>query len=149
MSNSISKKTESCILNLEVFEKQLLDLFKDYWLPYENILVWINERARFFHNIWYTLDFLEPNKKWKAIYISKFLSAVWSGLFDAALNYLWNETINDLRAKIKWYNINYFYDTLNIWENRRKDLKSEEDLEKLTDDELKILNLFKIFDIEN
>jgi hypothetical protein len=44
--------------------------------------------------------------------------------------------INDLRQKIIGYNVNYFYDTINISENKRKELKNEDDIIKLSDDEL-------------
>lgn len=136
MTNNLVIKTENCILDLRNYEIKLLDIFSDHWLPTDNILVSVDERSRFFHNIWYSLNILDEQRKSKAIYISKFLAAVSSWLFDAALNYLWNETINDLREKVKWYNIKYFYDTLSIWESRRKDLNNEDDLVKLTDDEL-------------
>jgi hypothetical protein len=46
------------------------------------------------------LSNLSPESRSNSLYISKFVAAVTAGLFDAALNYLWDETINELRNKL-------------------------------------------------
>ncbi len=136
MTTELNIKTEQCITDLKTFEIQLLDVINTLWLPSEWILVWVNERARVFKNIWESLELLSEDKRRTSIYISKFIASIWSWLFDAALNYLWNETISDLRNKVKSYNVKYFYDTLSISESKRKMLNNEDDLDKITDDEL-------------
>lgn len=64
-------------------------------LPSKNIFNEIKERAAIFKNIESVLEELPLEKRQNSIYLSKFLAAAMSGLFDAALNYLWNETIRD------------------------------------------------------
>jgi hypothetical protein len=68
--------------------------------------------------------------------MSKFMLAVSAGLFDAALNYLWDETIGELRKRIVAYDLNYFFDQAVTDPDKRKDLREPADLAKITDDEL-------------
>jgi len=68
--------------------------------------------------------------------ISKFVAACAVGLFDAALNFLWNETIRNLREKAARFDLEYFYDSVVTDPDRRSKLKTEADLEKLEDWEL-------------
>jgi len=70
------------------------------------------------------------------MYLSKFALAVSAGLFDAALNYLWDETIGELRRRIVDYDLSYFFDLAVSDPEKRKDLTDPDDLTKLTDDEL-------------
>ena len=71
----------------------------------------------------------------ESYYLSKFFVAVSTGLFDAALNYLWNETIKQLRIRVINGDIKYFYDVV-ISDDRRKKFTSQEDLLKLDDFDL-------------
>ena len=70
------------------------------------------------------------------MYLSKFLAAVTAGLFDAALNYLWDETILQLRYRVAQYDIQYFFDVAVSSPERRKKLNDVEDLVKIDDSEL-------------
>lgn len=118
------------------YDAKILELFSFAGLPTSNVLVKLPERKMVFKNIEDTLSLVEPNILKESYYLSKFLSAVSAGLFDAALNYLWDETVKQLRIRISQYDIEYFYDLISIPEDRRKKLKSAEDLSKITDDEL-------------
>lgn len=118
------------------YDAKILELFSFAGLPTSNVLVKLPERKKVFKNIEDTLSLVEPNILKESYYLSKFLSAVSAGLFDAALNYLWDETVKQLRIRISQYDIEYFYDLISIPEDRRKKLKSAEDLSKITDDEL-------------
>ena len=69
-----------------------------------------------------------------AVYMSKFMLAVSAGLFDAALNYLWDETIGELRKRIVAYDLNYFFDQAVTDPDKRRDLREPTDLAKITDD---------------
>ena len=71
------------------------------------------------------------------------MAAVASGLFDAALNYLWDETILELRQRVAQYDIAYFYANAVGNIDKRNDLKSADDLIKVDDYEL-ILGAKKI-----
>lgn len=64
------------------------------------------------------------------IAISKAQIAINVGLNDAAINYIWNLTINDLYKKIITYGIEYFSSAIN-WEG--KPLKTLEDLKEVKD----------------
>ena len=55
------------------------------------------------------------------------------GLFDAALNYLWDETIQSLRDKVVKFDLDYFYDTAIKDAKNRAKFKDEEDLVRLED----------------
>jgi len=136
MSKQITVKSEAYIQELTQFESRLTEFLNELGLPNENILVPLSERWRFIKNVHDSLLVLTPEQLAQSNYIAKFVSAVASWLFDAALNYLWNETINSLRLKVQNYNIKYFFDTLNISEQKRKELRDEADIEKITDDDL-------------
>jgi len=78
-----------------------LSQYLDYLgLPAESVLVGIGERPKVINNMQYIVPDLTESQRKSAMYISKFVAACVVGLFDAALNYLWDETIRNLRAKI-------------------------------------------------
>ncbi|MED3501527.1 hypothetical protein P4479_24195 [Brevibacillus agri] len=124
--------------NLEIrqFEESLLNFLARNGLPNTSVLVPINQRITVFRNIPDALAQLEEDRKSQSLYISKFIAAVASGLFDAALNYLWDETINELRNRVAQYDLSYFYDNAVTSQEKRKRLKDENDLEKIDDSEL-------------
>lgn len=121
--------------DITLYDQAILTLFNYLELPTENILVLVDERKKVFKNIEDVVSLLPPDVKCKSVYISKFLSAVGAGLFDAALNYLWDETVYQLRERISQYDIQYFFDIVASGERRQK-LDSEEDLVKIDDSEL-------------
>ena len=133
---NIVVKSEAYVQELTQFEDRLVEFLEELWLPSNGVLVPLPERWRFIKNIHESLWILTEQQVGQSHYIAKFVAAVASWLFDAALNYLWNETINDLREKIANYNIKYFFDILDISESRRRDLRDSSDLDKITDDEL-------------
>lgn len=81
-----------------------------YNLPVDKVLVSISERKKVIKNFDDALVLLNTDYRLEAFYISKFMAAVSAGLFDAALNYLWDETIKQLRIRVSHYDIQYFYD---------------------------------------
>lgn len=105
-------------------------------LPVEGIFSEIPQRAAVINNVNMAISDIELENRKNAIYISKFIAAVSSGLFDAALNYLWNETVNELRKRVSQYDLTYFFDVAVESPNKKKELKNEEDLDKITDSEL-------------
>lgn len=139
----MSKKIPSQIIikqeydvQLNEFEKSLLGFLGQNNLPTESILVPVQERAIVFNNIESVLSRLDASHIENSVYISKFFAAVAAGLFDAALNYLWDETIFELRRRVSQYDISYFFDSSVNSAEKRKRLKTEADLEKLDDSEL-------------
>lgn len=126
---------EEYALQLQNFESSFLDAVKHYGLPSEGIFVSVTQRATVFRNIEDALANLDIDQRSSSIYISKFLAATAAGLFDAALNYLWDETIQEIRKRVIQYDVSYFYDNA-THEEKRKKLNGPEDIVKLDDAEL-------------
>lgn len=111
-----------------------LKLYLDYLdLPTENVLVEVKERGKVVYNLPTIVDDLTDEHREKALYISKFVASCGAGLFDAALNYLWNETILNLRKKVIQFDLEYFYDSTITNPDKRGKFRNEDDLEKLED----------------
>jgi hypothetical protein len=129
-------------LQLNQYNKQLaesqerfLRVLESAGLPTENIFVPLAERLTVLGNAQSLLSKMPEESRATAVYVSKFFAAVGAGLFDAALNYIWDETVLHLRKRIEAYDLEYFYE-IAASEDKRTDLKTIEDISKLTDDEL-------------
>ena len=81
-------------------------------LPTQDILSSVDERKIAISNLPYIIEKMNTSNLSDAYYLSKFFVAVSTGLFDAALNYLWDETIKQLRIRILNGDIKYFYDVV-------------------------------------
>ena len=127
---------QSYDIQLLEFEKGVLGFLASYGLPTESILVSVDERKRVLQNFDAVMSLLSDDKKQKSLYISKFIAATASGLFDAALNFLWNETISELRLRVAHYDLSYFYEIAVPSTDRRKNLNNADDLVKIDDSEL-------------
>lgn len=123
-------------VQITAFENGLLTFIASQNLPTDTVFVSLPERFTVFKNVEDVVALLSYEKKSKSIYISKFIAAVASGLFDAALNYLWNETVSELRQRIANYDLPYFFDNAVSNPDKRKGLKTADDLERIDDFEL-------------
>lgn len=56
-----------------------------------------------------------------------------AGLFDAALSYLWDETITQLRDRVADFDVAYFFDLAEADPARRASLQTRDDLSKIND----------------
>lgn len=122
---------------IKQFEDNLLEFMKQYGLPTDSVLVTVSERFKVFKNIEDVVEKIEDSQKQRSFYISKLIAASAVGLFDAALNYLWDETIYELRIRVAQYDLDYFFDTaVGASSDRRKKLKDKDDLVKINDSEL-------------
>jgi hypothetical protein len=122
---------------IKQFENGLLGFIGQYGLPTSQVLVKVSERLKVFSNVEGVMERIDLDQRQRSIYISKFIAAAASGLFDAALNYLWDETIYELRRRVAQYDLDYFYDAAvgsNV--DKRNKLKTEEDLVKIDDSSL-------------
>ena len=128
--------TRKVSVNLTSYDEKMLKWLAFLGLPQSDILVSVEERYKVFKNVEDVLNSVDTEKLKHATYISKFLAAVSAGLFDAALNYLWNETINQLRMRISQYDVQYFYDIAVSSNDKRNKLTTEADLNKIDDSEL-------------
>lgn len=135
-NGEIVPKKEGYELEIRGFENALTSVLKQYSLPYEKIFVEIKERQVVFKNIETVIENIEVGKRQCSAYISKYIAAVASGLFDAALNYLWDETVLELRKRVAQYDLSYFYDNAVKNLEKRNRLSSVEDLLKIDDSEL-------------
>ena len=118
------------------FSKVLKSYLEFLNLPTTNVLVEIEERETIIAIMPKIVENLIPTQKERAYYISKFIASCGVGLFDAALNYLWNETIVNLREKVIRFDLEYFYDSTIGNSDRRSKFKTEKGLKKMDDWEL-------------
>ena len=121
---------------VESFDEQLNHFLGHMGLPQEGILVPVADRKPVFQNMGTALAHLPGERTGDSIYISKFVAACATGLFDAALNYLWDETIKNLRAKVVRFDLQYFYDSLPGNASQTSVFKTESDLENISDSQL-------------
>lgn len=128
-------KPVSYDVQLRDFEGGLVNFLEQHNLPSEGIFVGVPERINVFKNLKGVIDQVEPKEKQQSLYLSKFIAGVASGLFDAALNYLWDETILQIRKRVVQYDLEYFYDNA-VTGEKRKRLKDESDLSKVDDYDL-------------
>jgi hypothetical protein len=128
-------KPTSYDVQLRDFEGGLVTFLEQHNLPSEGIFVGVPERINVFKNLEGVIDQIAPQEKQQSLYLSKFIAGVASGLFDAALNYLWDETILQIRKRVVKYDLEYFYDNA-VSAEKRKRLKDENDLTKIDDYDL-------------
>jgi len=115
---------------IEKTDNMYLSILSHLGLPTEGVLSTIRERKAAIRNLPDVI--LEMHNLDDAYYLSKFFVAVSTGLFDAALNYLRDETIKQLRLRILVGDLKYFYDVV-VPDSKRKDFSAPEDLVKLDD----------------
>ena len=102
MSTNLSISTNSNLnTNVDSLSLAITTYLEQVNLPTQGVLVPVTERNKVINHF---QDILEENIpteiRRENLYLSKFISACGVGLFDAALNYLWNETIVSLRKKV-------------------------------------------------
>lgn len=124
---------QSAELQLHDFEISFLNTLKSFNLPTESIFIPIDQRLIVFKMMRDVLADVRPEQRPQSIYLSKFAAAVAVGLFDAALNYLWDETIYELRKRIAQYDISYFAENAIKSVEKREKLKTVDDLDQIDD----------------
>lgn len=108
---------------------------EQFGLPTDNIIASTDERNVVASNLPFFLSTLSTESKRDARYLSKFIGATAIGLFDAALNYVWNEVVLNLRRKTSIYGIDLFFDAA-VGGKNRESYKDESDLGGLKDNVL-------------
>ncbi len=122
--------------SVDAFSAGLGNYLSHLDLPVESVLVPPEERLRVLNNVPVIAAEMTPDQRQEAYYISKFVAACSVGLFDAAINFLWNETISNLRGKVAQFDLDYFLDSLITDSSRRAQFRGPDDLDKLEDWEL-------------
>ncbi|MDX2393614.1 hypothetical protein NJL88_26855 [Streptomyces sp. DK15] len=131
-----SQPGQVAIDGLRNFQELILARLNELGLPTEDVLVTLNQRHALLQSTEHALAALDDEQRARSAYIAKMIMAGSVGLFDAALNYLWDETVIELRKRVIGYDLSYFYAVAEKSESRRKELKSAEDLVKLDDAKL-------------
>ena len=85
------------------------EYLKSLSLPTTNVIASTEERKIVGENLPTFLESVSSEDKQDARYLSKFVGATAVGLFDAALNYVWNEVVLNLRKKAILYGIDLFF----------------------------------------
>jgi hypothetical protein len=129
-------KVEAAGKDLQAFEDLMLTMIEQWGLPTDDIIINVRERQKLLQNTPDALEGLDDTQRARASYVAKMILAASVGLFDAALNYLWNETINELRARVASFDVAYFFDLAETDPARRSTLRTAEDLAKIDDAKL-------------
>jgi hypothetical protein len=119
---------------LSVFESVIQSMLVHLGLPTDRLFVSLNERRSVVSNVGNVLEELDPAIRRESHYVSKMVAAATVGLFDAALNYLWDELVSALRSRVAGFDLAYFFDiAAGNNSDLRKSLKSDNDLPNIDD----------------
>ena len=132
----IPASTKELTTTVDSYQRKLITYLGALGLPNENVLVDIRERIKVFAILPSVVEILPKESSIRSLYISKFVAACGAGLFDAALNFVWDETVADLRTKVIQFDLDYFYSSVVTDPDRRRKFNSEADIINLEDWEL-------------
>ncbi|MGW1472015.1 MULTISPECIES: hypothetical protein [Streptomyces] len=119
--------------DLVAFEEFMLAVLDEWGLPTDSIIVSAGDRHVLLKNTPDILGELKAEQLARSPYISKMILAGAAGLFDAALSYLWDETITQLRDRVADFDVAYFFDLAEADPARRASLQTRDDLSKIND----------------
>ena len=102
-------------------------ILNDLGLPSENIIASVDERENIMKMLPQLMNSIPESQKRDATYLSRFVAGAAIGLFDASLNYVWNEVVISLRQKIIYFGIDTFFDNA-VADKVREQYKNEDDL---------------------
>jgi len=119
--------------NISSFSVGLSNYLQYLHLPIDSVLVPIKEKERVIAILPHVIEDIDIKKRERAYYLSKFVAACSVGLFDSALNYLWNETILNLREKVIAFDLDFFFDNAISDSNKRSKFTEAKDLVGLGD----------------
>jgi len=122
--------------SIQAFNQPLAKFLNYHKLPVENILIPVEERRKVIFALSDVLEILPYEKREKAYYLSKFTVSIVSGLFDGALNFLWDETVQALRRLVISYDLHYFYSIAEQISKRYKGLDTVDDISSVAEFDL-------------
>lgn len=131
MTNTIVPPQSSTLAASQT--QRLVDFLRNIGLPHENIMADPSEISIIVSNLPGYLQALPADVKRDARYLSKFVIGAGSGLFDYALNAIWNEVVIDLRKKASLYGLDIFFDAAVGGSKTREFYKTDDDLAALKD----------------
>lgn len=129
----ISSELEKSISS---FSPSIANFLTEVGLPTENILSSVDERKKVIFALAEALSILPIEEREKATYLTKFTVAIAVGLFDGALNYLWDETISSLRRLAAKFDLEYFFSIAEKVSSRNKNFSTTDDLDRVDDHDL-------------
>lgn len=132
---SVAVAATDVAADLQRFENTILAELQRVGLPTDGVVVDLHERGVLLGSLVNTLRTLPESERGQSLYVSKMVLAAAVGLFDAALNYMWDETVNELRRRVAEYDLGYFYD-IEVNGDMRKHFSSSEDLARVQDADL-------------
>lgn len=126
--NKIVESSGNLVEQVTKFELILNNL----GLPSENIIASVEERENIMKMLPQLMSSIPESQKRDATYLSRFVAGAAIGLFDASLNYVWNEVVISLRKKIIYFGIDTFFDNA-VADKVRDQYKNEDDLPGIKD----------------
>lgn len=108
--------------NISTINEPLGNFLVHIGLPVQDILSPIDERRKVIQSLHAVLEILPLEQRSKARYLTKFTLNVAMGLFDGALAFLWDETIDAMRKKIIDFDLAYFYSIAESMSSRYRGL---------------------------
>lgn len=126
--NKIVESSGNLVEQVTKFELMLNNL----GLPSENIIASVDERENIMKMLPQLMNSIPESQKRDATYLSRFVAGAAIGLFDASLNYVWNEVVISLRQKIIYFGIDTFFDNA-VADKVRDQYKNEDDLPGIKD----------------
>ena len=127
-NNEIVESNGALVEQVTKFEEVL----NEWGLPSENIIASIDERQNIMSMLPGVIMSIPEEQKRGATYLSRFVAGAAIGLFDASLNYVWDEVVVSLRKKIVYFGLDTFYDNA-LADKVRDQYKSEDDLPGIKD----------------
>lgn len=121
------------LADLREFDLLVRDQLAKAGLPAEQVLIDVRERHTMLSNLSAVLAGLDAETLARSQYISKMIAAAAVGLFDAALNYLWDELVDELRRRVRQQGLRSFFDLVEGHGYLHRRLKDESDLTRIDD----------------
>ena len=121
---------------IDDLHNQLEGYLSQVGLPVNNVVVPISERKKVISSLEEVLSIIPVDDRIKSSYLSKYTVAIAVGLFDGALNYLWDETVRSFRRLIIAFDLQYFYSIAEKISSRYKNLSNEDDIDQVNEHDL-------------
>ncbi|QFQ76119.1 hypothetical protein [Vibrio harveyi] len=130
------QKTGELVQPIGDLHEQLESYLVEVGLPVSNVVAPIPERKKVINALHEALEIIPIDKRKQSYYMSKFTVAISVGLFDGALNYLWNETIRALREFVINFDLQYFYSIAEKVGSRYKNLSRPDEISLVSEYDL-------------
>jgi hypothetical protein len=135
MQERVRLDSADAVRELEELEAILLARLAAVGLP-SDVLADVAQRGLLLASVPGTVAGLDEAALARGAYVSKLVAAAAVGLFDAALNYLWDATVGELRRRVASYDLEYFFEVAVSSPERRRHLTTAEDLTRIDDIDL-------------